>query len=511
MNSIKSLVTSFDKLYSNNEESALMDESLEEEYDEEDSKQDEELAVEEALEEDEDEEEEEERKSLGEKRDVDQSIRQVVIADDDEDIEEDDETINLLESKSSYNDQQELTPPISTTSTSTTTTTKDKSRRSFFYMIFVDWNPLVWTYLLVTFPFRYIIYLFIRKDSQSSPSKDTKGQDHEQQKPQSSSSQLIPPGIITQLPDELSSSEIAPRERQPSIDSTASNNISEAEEDMLIRDNSEDNLTTTNIIKNKNITTLKTTTIINNAKSRSSNKYWIPAPPRLYPMSRSKSNVKKKKILILDLDETLIHSLNKLWIRSSTQSKMIEIKLNNISSLYYVHKRPFCDYFLQETLQWFELQIFTASVKEYADPIIDWLESEVLDKLKKKGMDNNNNSNSNSNSTTTNTINNLNGEEPNKIFTKRYYRNDCTYRSGVGYIKDLSKFIRDDDLRNVMILDNSPISYALHEENAISIEGWINDQNDRDLLNLLPLLKSLSLAIDVRYILGLKNGEKFFE
>lgn len=297
MNSIKSLVTSFDKLYSNNEESALMDESLEEEYDEEDSKQDEELAVEQALEEDEDDEEEEERKSLGEKRDVDQSIRQVVIADDDEDIEEDDETINLLESKSSYNDQQELTPPISTTSTSTTTTTKDKSRRSFFYMIFVDWNPLVWSYLLVTFPFRYIIYLFIRKDSQSSPSKDTKGQDHEQQKPQSSSSQLIPPGIITQLPDELSSSEIAPRERQPSIDSTASNNISEAEEDMLIRDNSEDNLTTTNIIKNKNITTLKTTTIINNAKSRSSNKYWIPAPPRLYPMSRSKSNVKKRKYL----------------------------------------------------------------------------------------------------------------------------------------------------------------------------------------------------------------------
>ena len=28
--------------------------------------------------------------------------------------------------------------------------------------------------------------------------------------------------------------------------------------------------------------------------------------------------------------------------------------------------------------QWFELQIFTASVKEYADPIIDWLETEIL-------------------------------------------------------------------------------------------------------------------------------------
>lgn len=63
---------------------------------------------------------------------------------------------------------------------------------------------------------------------------------------------------------------------------------------------------------------------------------------------------------------------------------MIEIKLNNVSSLYYVHKRPFCDYFLTQISQWFELQIFTASVKEYADPIIDWLEEEIIDSLKKK-------------------------------------------------------------------------------------------------------------------------------
>lgn len=97
------------------------------------------------------------------------------------------------------------------------------------------------------------------------------------------------------------------------------------------------------------------------------------------------------------------------------------------------------------------------------------------------------------------------------IFTKRYYRSDCTYRPGVGYIKDLSRYLRDDELKNVMILDNSPISYAMHEDNAIGIEGWINDSNDRDLLNLLPLLKSLSLCIDVRFILGLKNGEKLFE
>lgn len=63
----------------------------------------------------------------------------------------------------------------------------------------------------------------------------------------------------------------------------------------------------------------------------------------------------------------------------------------------------------------------------------------------------------------------------------------------------------------MIILDNSPISYALHEDNAVMIEGWINDQNDRDLLNLLPMLHSLSLCIDVRFILALRSGEKVFE
>lgn len=241
--------------------------------------------------------------------------------------------------------------------------------------------------------------------------------------------------------------------------------------------------------------------LANEVKSPSSfSKYMIPPPQRLYPLSRNPQRKRKKKVLILDLDETLIHSLSRGGPRTfnpASKSKMIEIKLNNVSSLYYVHKRPFCDYFLTQISQWFELQIFTASVKEYADPIIDWLEEEIIDSLKKKGKQHK--------------IQSSSDYVKPHIFTKRYYRSDCTYRPGVGYIKDLSKYLRDDELKNVMILDNSPISYAMHEDNAIGIEGWINDSNDRDLLNLLPLLKSLSLCIDVRFILGLKNGEKLLE
>lgn len=246
----------------------------------------------------------------------------------------------------------------------------------------------------------------------------------------------------------------------------------------------------TELLKQENI-------MANSIKSPTAySKYIIPPPQRLYPLAEPHKK-RRKKTLILDLDETLIHSLSRGSPRSFNSSsasapRMIEIKLNNVASLYYVHKRPYCDFFLKEISKWFELQIFTASVKEYADPIIDWLENDIVDFTNDSGKSH--------------------VQPPSKIFTRRYYRTDCTYREGVGYIKDLSKFFpKEEDLKHVIILDNSPISYALHEDNAVMIEGWINDQSDRDLVNLLPMLHSLSLCIDVRFILGLRSGEKVFE
>jgi CTD nuclear envelope phosphatase 1 len=99
--------------------------------------------------------------------------------------------------------------------------------------------------------------------------------------------------------------------------------------------------------------------------------------------------------------------------------------------LYWVNKRPYCDDFLRRVSKWFNLVVFTASVQEYADPVIDWLEQER------------------------------------KYFSARYYRQHCTYRQGA-YIKDLSSV--EPDLSNVMILDNSPLSYLFHE--GKSWRGW---------------------------------------
>ncbi|ETS82258.1 hypothetical protein PFICI_07260 [Pestalotiopsis fici W106-1] len=212
-----------------------------------------------------------------------------------------------------------------------------------------------------------------------------------------------------------------------------------------------------------------------------------PAPPRPLIPQRQPSYIPIEtpdpahlKTLIIDLDETLIHSMSKGGRMGS--GHMVEVRLNTTyvgagghqtlgpqhPILYYVHKRPHCDEFLRKISKWFNLVVFTASVQEYADPVIDWLESER------------------------------------KYFTARYYRQHCTFRHGA-FIKDLSSI--EPDLSKVMILDNSPLSYMFHQDNAIPIQGWINDPTDNDLLHLVPLLEGLQYVSDVRALLALRGGE----
>ncbi|KAJ2904233.1 dullard-like phosphatase domain-containing protein [Zalerion maritima] len=194
-----------------------------------------------------------------------------------------------------------------------------------------------------------------------------------------------------------------------------------------------------------------------------------PAPPRPLIPRRQPSYInyeppsrEGQKTLVLDLDETLIHSMSKGGAGGQTTvSPQHPI-------LYFVHKRPHCDEFLRRIHKWYNLVIFTASVQEYADPVIDWLESEK------------------------------------KYFNKRYYRQHCTFRHGA-FIKDLSSV--EPDLSKVMILDNSPLSYMFHQDNAIPIQGWINDPTDNDLQHLIPFLEGLQYVSDVRALLALKAGE----
>ncbi|WFD03292.1 protein-serine/threonine phosphatase [Malassezia obtusa] len=217
------------------------------------------------------------------------------------------------------------------------------------------------------------------------------------------------------------------------------------------------------------------------------------------------------KVLVLDLDETLIHSKLRsggAWhllgsayggardpeavgARSSSrllsflglgtsmraaplatsaharlQPTVIEVTINGRSVYYQVYKRPWVDYFLRKVASWYQVVIFTASMQEYADPVIDWLDG---------------------------------GQG---LISGRLFRESCTLRDG-SYLKDLT--VVDRDLRRVCLVDNSPVSYVLQEANGIPVEGWTHDPSDVALLDLLPILDGLRYATDVRHILGLRG------
>ena len=53
----------------------------------------------------------------------------------------------------------------------------------------------------------------------------------------------------------------------------------------------------------------------------------------------------------------------------------------------------------------------------------------------------------------------------------------------------------------LLILSDAPA------DNAIPIEGWINDPTDNDLLHLVPILEALQYVTDVRALLALRRGE----
>ncbi|KAL3105014.1 hypothetical protein niasHT_028546 [Heterodera trifolii] len=174
--------------------------------------------------------------------------------------------------------------------------------------------------------------------------------------------------------------------------------------------------------------------------------------PFLLP--RVNSSDANKNCLIVDLDETLVHSSFK---PVKNADFIIPVEIDNVVHQVYVLKRPHTDHFLERIGALFECVLFTASLAKYADPVVD-----LLDKR--------------------------------RIFHSRLFRESCVFYEG-NYVKDLSRLGRD--LRRVIIIDNSPASYAFHPDNSIPVRTWFDDPNDRELLELLPLLEELARVDDI--------------
>lgn len=47
------------------------------------------------------------------------------------------------------------------------------------------------------------------------------------------------------------------------------------------------------------------------------------------------------------------------------------------------------------------------------------------------------------------------------------------------------------DLKETIIVDNSPVSFCLQPENAILIKSWFDDPSDNDLIGLERMLNDL--------------------
>jgi RNA polymerase II subunit A small phosphatase-like protein len=183
-------------------------------------------------------------------------------------------------------------------------------------------------------------------------------------------------------------------------------------------------------------------------------------PNRIRLLGRHHPDDNGKKCLVLDLDETLVHSSFRAVPGADF---VIPVQIEDVVHFVYVAKRPGVDEFLTEMAKHYEIVVYTASLNKYADPLLDLL-------------------------------------DPNRVIRTRLFRESCVYYEG-NYVKDMS--LLDRNLTQAIIVDNSPSSYIFHPENAIDCSSFIDDPRDRELDQIGKFLVGIKDVDDVRGISNL--------
>eukprot|EP00903_Cladosiphon_okamuranus_P013203 g12315.t1 len=166
-----------------------------------------------------------------------------------------------------------------------------------------------------------------------------------------------------------------------------------------------------------------------------------------------------RKQLVLDLDETLVHSSFKPVAGADF---IMDIMVDGTFYKVFVLKRPGVDEFLERVSKLYEVIIFTASLPQYANPLLDLL-------------------------------------DPKGTITSRLFREHCTFHEGY-FVKDLT-LLRHQSLESTIIVDNSPMAYMFQPENAIDCMSWIDERDDTELNVIADFLETIIDVPDVRDLL----------
>ena len=186
-------------------------------------------------------------------------------------------------------------------------------------------------------------------------------------------------------------------------------------------------------------------------------------PPRDFIFE---DNLERKKIAIFDLDETLIHCVGDIRTKKNEeyQQKITVTMPTKTQVQIGINIRPHWKKSIREIKKKYYIVVYTASHNNYADAVLDFLDPE------------------------------------NCIFEGRLYRKDCIQAQideTKFYVKDLDIF-KNFNLKDIVIIDNSVLSFAYHLNNGIPIVPYYNSKEDSELIILSKYLLFIADCHDLR-------------
>lgn len=146
------------------------------------------------------------------------------------------------------------------------------------------------------------------------------------------------------------------------------------------------------------------------------------------------------KVLVLDMDETLIHAkflMHPGQEKSHDGDFIVSIANQSGSEALQisVKMRPFLDNSLEHLAKYYEIAVFTAGEQSYADAVLDYL------------------------------------DEERQIIKHRLYRQHCIKAAEGVYVKDL-RIIGDRNPSDIILVDNSIVSFAFNLDNGVPISAF---------------------------------------